>query len=135
MIRGTSQEFRFSLPYNFSEDVAELQIQFWQDNYTGPTKYRPLPITKVKEQCFPCNNSNQCSVTLTQEETLRFTDKRKARVQLRGITLGGVPFATKEHLIHVYPIKDDSILNGDIVPTPAYDDLVILDGQIIIQGE
>lgn len=133
MIRGTNQEFRFKLPYAFAE-ISQLKIKFWQDNYNGPTKYRPLPIIKVKEQC-QCVDSNQCSVTLNQEETLRFSDKRKAKVQLRGITQYWVPFATKERIINIEPVADDSILEGDIVPTPTYDEFIVLDGQPIIQGE
>jgi hypothetical protein len=133
MIRGTNQEFRFTLPYALST-VSQLRIKFWQDNYNGPTKYRPLPIIKVKEQCQYID-INQCSITLNQEETLRFTDKKKAKVQLRGVTRYGVPFGTKEHLINVEQVADDSIIEGDIVPTPTYDELIVFDGQPIIQGE
>jgi hypothetical protein len=71
-------------------------------------------------------------VTLNQEETLRFSDRRKAKVQLRGVTYDGRPIATMEHLIKVYPVCDDSILDGDILPTPTYEDLIILDGQNIL---
>ena len=131
MIRGTNQEFRFKLPYEY-DSISKLRVMFWQDNYNGPTKYRPLPIIKVKAQCQVCDNPKQCSVTLNQEETLRFTDKRKAKVQLRGISSSGVPFATKEMVINVYPVSDDSILDGDIEPTPTYEDLIFLDGQAII---
>lgn len=131
MIRGTNQEFRFDLSCNFDE-LAQVHIKFWQENYNGPANWRPLPIIKVKAQCSPCDNANQLSVVLNQEETLRFTDKRKAKVQLRGVTYGGRPIATLEHLIKVYPVKDDSILDGDIMPTPTYEDLIILDGQNIL---
>ena len=131
MVRGTNQEFRFKLSCNFG-DLATVRVTFWQDNYNGPATYRPLPIIKVKAQCAPCDEVNQCSVTLNQEETLRFTDKRKAKVQLRGVTYDGRPIATMEHLIKVYPVYDDSILDGEIVPTPTYEDLIILDGQNIL---
>ena len=131
MIRGTNQEFRFKLSCPF-EEVAALRIVFWQDNYNGPAKYRPLPIIKVKEQCSPCSDPYQCSITLNQEETLRFTENRKAKVQLRGVTEDGRPIATKERLITVYPVHDDSIIDGDIIPTPTYEDFIILDGENIL---
>lgn len=131
MVRGTNQEFRFKLSCNFA-DLAQVRVTFWQENYNGPANWRPLPIIKVKAQCAPCDEDNQCSVTLNQEETLRFSDKRKAKVQLRGVTYDGRPIATLEHLIKVYPVYDDSILDGEIVPTPTYEDLIILDGQNIL---
>ena len=133
MIRGTSQEFRCKLPCDFTE-LATVQVVFWQENYRGPASYRPLPIVKVKAQCREGNQSNVLSVTLNQEETLRFSEKRKAKAQLRALTTAGVPIATREHLIAVYPVYDDSILDGDITPTPTYEDLIVLDGQPIIQG-
>jgi hypothetical protein len=133
MIRGTNQEFRFKLSCKFDE-LATVRVVFWQDNNNGPASYRPLPIVKVKAQCSSCNNGNGCSVVLNQEETLRFSDKRKAKAQLRGLTYDGRPISTFEQLIDVYPVKDDSILDDDILPTPTYDDLIILDGQDIIQG-
>ena len=131
MIRGTNQEFRFKLSCNFT-DLATIRVVFWQDNNNGPTNYRPLPIIKVKTQCAPCDEVNLCSVTLNQEETLRFSDKRKAKVQLRGVTHDGRPIATPEYLIRVYPVYDDSILDGDILPTPTYEDFIILDGENIL---
>jgi hypothetical protein len=131
MVRGTNQEFRFKLSCNFA-DLATVNVAFWQDNNNGPAKYRPLPIIKVKTQCSPCDEANQCSVVLNQEETLRFSDKRKAKAQLRGVTYDGRPIATKEHLIKVYPVYDDSILDGDILPTPTYEDIIVLDGQNIL---
>lgn len=132
MVRGTNQEFRFKLSCRFDE-LAQVRVMFWQDNYNGPASWRPLPIIKVKPQCgWNEDEPNWCSVALNQEETLRFSDKRKARVQLRGVTYDGRPIATMEHLIKVYPVYDDSILDGDILPTPTYEDLIILDGQNIL---
>ncbi len=131
MIRGTSQEFRYKLPCNFSE-LDVVKVKFWQENYNGPARHRPLPIIKVKAQCSPGNQSNVLSITLNQEETLRFSEKRKAKVQLRALTTAGVPIASRERLIPVYPVCDDSILDNDVMPTPTYEDFVLLDGQNII---
>ena len=132
MIRGTNQEFRFKLSCDWN-DLVTVRVAFWQDNYKGPEVWRPLPIIKIRSQCGQVEGeAKQCSVVLNQEETLRFSDKRKAKVQLRGVTSDGRPIATKQHLITVYPVNDDSILDGDILPTPTYDDLIILDGQNIL---
>ena len=130
MIRGTNQEFRCKLSCTY-EDLATVRVTFWQENYNGPASWRPLPIVKVLAQCSPVGE-DVLSVTLNQEETLRFTEKRKAKAQLRAVTKSGVPIATKEHLIKVYPVYDDSVLDGGVVPTPTYEDLIILDGRSII---
>ena len=37
MIRGSNAEFRFKLPYDFS-DLDVVKITFWQDMYAGPSK-------------------------------------------------------------------------------------------------
>ena len=131
MIRGGNIEFRFDLSYSF-DDLAVVKILFWQENYNGPTKDRPLPIVKILEQCHPGDKPTDLGVTLNQEETLRFTDKRKAKVQLRAATKTGIPIITKQHLVSVYPSKDDSILDGEVWPTPTYDGWVRLDGESII---
>jgi len=134
MIRGTNAEFRFKLPYDYDE-IAAVQIVFWQDNNDGPSKDRPLPIYKAKSQCLKGDTPNILCVILHQEETLRFTEKRKAKVQLRATTTTGTPIACKERLITVYPVYDDSVLDDVIPTTPSYDGLIILDGQNIIEGE
>ena len=132
MIRGGNVEFRFDLPYNFS-DLAVAKITFWQENYDGPSKDRPLPIIKVLAQCRQGSKPTELSVTLNQEETLRFTEKRKAKVQLRAETTTGIPIICKERLVTVYPSYDDSILDDNIIPTPDYDGWVRLDGGSIVQ--
>lgn len=134
MIRGTNAEFRFKLPYDYDELVA-VQIVFWQDNNKGPSNQRPLPIYKEKSQCLKGDAPNVLCVTLNQEETLRFTEKRKAKAQLRATTTTGIPIASKEQLITVYPVYDDSVLDDVIPTTPTYDGLIVLDGQKIIEGE
>ena len=131
MIRGANAEFRFNLPYNFS-DLDRVKITFWQDMYAGPSNERPLPVVKVLEQCRQGSNPHELSITLNQEETLRFTDKRKAKAQLRATTKTGIPFASKEQLIPVYPVKDDSILDDEMLPTPDLDGWIYLDGENIV---
>ena len=132
MIRGTTAQFKFKLPYNVSE-IGLIKITFWQENYNGPDATRPLPIVKTLKQCNYCDSPNEVTVKLNKEETLRFSDERKAYVQIQGKTIDRVAFAGKKSEIMVYPIYDDSILDDEIVPTPTPlpDDVVILDGSTI----
>ena len=130
MIRGTNAQFKFTLPYNYTE-LEFARITFWQPENDGPADNRPLPIIKVLDQCSPTDKPKELSVTLNQEETLRFSEERKAYVQLRAQTFDGIPIASLEKQIAVYPVYDDSILDEEILPTPEYDGLIILDGSII----
>lgn len=129
MIRGTTAQFKFKLPYNVS-DISVIKIIFWQDNYSGPDPSRPLPIVKVLDQCNQ-SGPDEITIKLTKEETLRFTDDRKAYVQVQGKTIDKAAFASKKELIVVYPVYDDSILDDDIIPTPVPD----VDGIIYLDGE
>lgn len=130
MIRGTNAQFKFNLPYQYS-DLEVVKITFWQPENNGPSIDRPLPIVKILEQCYPSDNPKEICVTLNQEETLRFSEERKAYVQLRGATYDGIPIASRQQLITVYPVYDDSILDDEILPTPDYDGWVFLDGETI----
>ena len=135
MIRGTAQSFKFKLPCDFGQ-LSKVVIMFWQENYYGPDTTRPLPIIKVLGQCRPGNSSRELLVTLNKEETLRFTDKRKAYVQINAEAIDELPFGNKPEIITVYPIYDDSVLGDNIIPTPSPDEdddgIVILDGSTII---
>lgn len=129
MVRGTTAQFKFRLPYDIC-DISVIKITFWQKENSGPDPSRPLPIVKVLDQCGQSNLPNEITVTLTKEETLRFADDRKAYVQLQGKTADKVAFASKQETITVYPVYDDSILDDDIVPTPTPD----VDGVIYLDA-
>lgn len=131
MIRGTNAQFKFKLPYNYSE-IASVKITFWQEGNVGPDPSRPLPILKVLGQCSRTGVENELLVTLNQEETLRFVDDKKAYVQLRATTTDDIPIASRIQMITVYPVYDDSILGDDILPTPSQDGWIYLDGSTII---
>ena len=128
MIRGTTAPFKFKLPCKFS-DLMAVKIIFWQNNNDGPSASRPLPIIKVLQQCSPTDISNELLVSLSQEETLRFKDDRKAYVQLFGKIPDAPVFGRKPYMITVYPTGDDSIMEDEIIPTPGLDDdIVIING-------
>jgi hypothetical protein len=67
-------------------------------------------------------------VKLTPEETLRFSDERKAYVQLFAIGPEGEKFGSHEEMFTVYPGSDEDVSNDNILPTPGNDGLIILDG-------
>lgn len=128
MIRGTTAQFKFNVPYNY-EDITWITITFWQPGNNGPTNNRPLPIVKSKNDCKTSSNPNEVCVELTSEETLRFSDKMKAYVQLRAQASGNT-FASKQEMITVYPIygDDDSNLGDPDLPAADEDGWIILDG-------
>ena len=132
MIRGTTAQFKFKLPYNFNTLIA-AKFMAWQDHNEGPSPSRPLPIIKTLKQCSQGNSENELLVTLSKEETLRFEDDRKAYVQLFGKVIGAPAFGCKPRLVTVYPAGDDEIFDEDeIVPTPGLeDDVIILDGSVV----
>ena len=129
MIKGTTWQFDFKLPYAFNQ-IVKIDITFWQDNYNGPSESRPLPIKKKLSQCRQGSDPNILSVFLNKEETMRFTDDRKAYVQYIGVTTEGSDFGCKKKLITVHPVEDDSIFDENLIPTPPPDDddIIILDG-------
>ena len=95
MIRGANAQFKFKLPYNYSE-LETVKITFWQDENNGPALNRPLPIVKILAQCSPTQDPKELTITLNQEETLRFSEERKGWTQLRGVTIDGIPIASKK---------------------------------------
>ena len=131
MVRGTTAQFQFKLPYNYS-DLALAKIIFWQPGNDGPSEERPLPIIKVLQQCSTSGNPDEIFVTLSEEETLRFSEKTKAYVQLQAKCIDGNTFASKKKIITVYPVYDDVILGDEVLPTPTNDGWVILDGLTVI---
>lgn len=79
------------------------------------------------------NNSNELYVSLTAEETKRFSDRHKAKMQLRGkLASNGKIFGCKTRLIPVYPINDDLVDDDkDMTGSDSYDGWVVLDGESI----
>lgn len=135
MIRGTTAQFKFKIPYDFNS-LSVVKITFWQKNYNGPDETRPLPIIKVLSQCSQGSSSKELLVSLNKEETLRFTDTRKAYVQIIAEVVGGISFGNSPETITVYPVHNDAILDDNIIPTPTPgeddDGVTILDGSTIV---
>ena len=121
MIRGTTAPFKFNVPYDTST-ISTMVATFSQKHNNG-TAEEPLPIEKwyIKDYgagevirndgfAFSDTNPNEIQTSLTEEQTLRFSDKEKAYMQIR------VQFATDEGTrvvgskpvkITVYPVNDN----------------------------
>lgn len=131
MIRGTTAQFRFKLPYAKSE-LLWATIKFWQPGNDG-TPLAKLPITKGLGDCSDTQNPYEIYTKLTAEETMRFSDKLKARVQLRAQTHSGATFASRITLVSVYPINDDMVTDDPTLPESNDMGFIILDGKPIVE--
>lgn len=128
MIRGTTAQFKFKLPYSL-EELVWIRIKFWQPN----NPHELLPVTKVKSNCEQTDVPNEICVSLSATETSYFSDKYKAVVQLRAQPLDGSVFGSKQQMFSVYPMPDD-IIDGDIPiePNNTVEDWAILNGGYIL---
>ena len=130
MVRGTTTQFRFKFPRKVNELIS-ARIEFWQDGYCGISEDRPLPIVKNLNQCSRLDSGCHLSITLSQEETFRFSDDRKAYVQVHALAVDGLTYSHKKREITVYSQHNDDILGDVVIPTPDEDGIVVLDGGVI----
>ena len=124
MIRGTTAQFKFKLPC-LKRDLDFATIKFWQSN--NPNER--LPIIKTLSNCGGTDSLPELRVSLSPEETARFSDKYKAKIQFRAAYNGHVFGNKKIMLLTVYPMSDDLIEIGPALPTE--NQLVVFDGQEI----
>lgn len=132
MIRGGSTGFKLPLPCR-CQDVSKITFVCGQTNNSGPSANRPLPIVKVLSQCQMQQDPPCLIIRLNREETMRFSDDRKAYVQFAGETKDGSPIICRKQYINVYPLEHGDIFDSDIViptPTPGQD-FISLDGAAI----
>ena len=128
MTRGTTAPFTFQLPYKKSE-IIWATIKFWQPGCEG-NQYGSLPIYKQLEDCFESDDPNELCVMLDVHETMRFSDKLKAKTLLRAQAADGIVFASQEELITVYPMDDDMVETPSMPPEDE-EGWIILDGEPI----
>ena len=114
MIRGTSQPFKFKMPYDF-EELKTLRITFWQKD-DNRNEDQVLIVKEVLPSADPESlydwaqyDGKEVCVVLDQHETLQFSTDRKAYAQLKASTADGFVFASRIKPISVYPIKDEEI--------------------------
>ena len=127
MIRGTTAQFKFKLPYSYDE-LTNITIKFWQPGNPSGS----LPIYKHKSNCEE-RVEKEIYVSLRPSETALFSDKYKAKLQLRAQPSIGAPFGSKEQLVTVYPMPDDIIIDDPSIEpgTPTEEGWIILDGDTI----
>ena len=131
MIRGTTAQFKFKLPYSMDK-LKWITIQFWQ-----PGNPNLSPITKDINHCNESGPQEIC-VSLLASETSMFSDKFKAKVQLRAQPvdiIGGPVFGSKPQSITVYPMPDSLINKDPAIETPdapTTEGITPFDGGIII---
>lgn len=155
MIRGTTAPFKFEVPYDTST-ISAIVVTFSQKHWNG-TATAALPLEKwylaswmTQEDgsvklvetrndgfAFSETNPKEIQTTLTEEETLRFSDKEKAYMQIRvqfDIDGGQVTRASLPQKITVHPVLNDSQI-GTPTPSETIDDLYIFDAGAIKAGE
>ena len=134
MIRGTTAQFKFKLPYAY-DNLEWITITFWQPGNPNFTS-----ITKRKSECSPVVGTTEICTSLSCAETATFSDKYKAKVQLRAqplYALQEAPFGCKAQTITVYPMTDDLIQDDNNTPVepsipPVAGGWIELDGGKII---
>jgi hypothetical protein len=127
MTQGTYVQFTFDLPCAYGV-LKNVEIVFWQENNNAVSISRPFPITKTLRQCSQGYEFNQLVVTLSREETLRFSAEHKAYMRLSAQQLNGKKFISHKHIITIDPAHDDS-MQDDTLPTPYYEGWIYLDDE------
>lgn len=129
MIRGTTAQFKFKLPYPKGE-LDWATIKFWQPS--NPNQFDP--ITKKLIHCDGPDNAPELCVSLTADETIKFSAKYKGNVQLRAQhAASGTVFGCRPTLFTVYPMNDEILEEDPTLPAPNEDGWIILDGKPIFE--
>ena len=141
MVRGTTAPFKFNVPYVW-EDICALEATFTQKQDDG----NQLVIIKEYDTRWggninpggfapDTNNLNVVYVSLDPVETLQFSDKRKAQVQIKAYAPGYGTVASKPVKFTVYPVNNDSILEDPGTPSPTDKSVRVLDAGKISGGD
>lgn len=103
MIRATTPTFIFRLPIDCLK-ITKAEVTFAQ---SGENK-----LTKLKEDC-PMDDK-KLAVTLSQEETLLFSDRSEIKIQLRVLTSDDKVFASQVFSVPVIDTLSEEVLRNDI---------------------
>ena len=102
MTRGTTPTLVFNLPFNISY-IRQLYITI--------RDYKLDNSTIIEKQLKDCKVAEtSVSVTLTQEETLKFSANSKVDVQLRLLTVNGVALSSQ-----IFTTTFDKILKDGVI--------------------
>lgn len=102
MIRATTPTHIFNLPFE-TNTIKELSITYSQ-------RKTPL-VQKNKGNC--AFDGKVIALTLSQKDTLKFSDRRPVEIQLRVLTTSNTSLAGTITEIDVGRILDDNILGSD----------------------
>lgn len=102
MRRGTTPTHTFQLPVD-AATLEEVKIIYAQSGKEV--------LSKTKKHCSL--NGTSVSVTLTQEETLKFSTCSPCEIQVRTLTQDGEAKASDIIKIDVYPVLDGGVLVCD----------------------
>lgn len=99
MIRGTTPTHTWELPFDVSL-IAEARVLYAQDG--------KLLLKKTTEDCIM--EGKTLKVTLSQEDTLNFDDKKNVEIQLRVLTTDRKSLATTPVKKDIGEVLDDEVI-------------------------
>ena len=103
MIRGTTPKHIFKLPIS-TDQISKLRVVYLQS--------KTVICEKNEKDCEM--SGNEVSLTLTQEETLKFKDWLDAKVQIRVLTVSGESLASEVFVVGVGELLKDEVLSNEI---------------------
>lgn len=99
MIRGTTPTHKFNISFS-ADRIKDIRITYAQDGETV--------VEKGNNDCSM--EGNVITTSLTQEETLRFHEKRPVELQIKVLTKEDNVLATR-----VYTLNVDRVLNEEVL--------------------
>lgn len=99
MIRGTTPTHIFTLPFD-SGEISQLRLTYSQDGVTVFEKNE----TEVNRA------GTQLEYTLTQTESLAFTEQKAVEIQLKIKTIDGTVVASKIMRTNVSTVLNEEVL-------------------------
>ncbi len=99
MIRGTTPTHKWTIPVDATA-VKTARVTYKQGE--------EVLLVKNTEDCVV--EGKALKVTLTQEDTLKFSHKKKAEVQARLLTFDMKSFATRVVEVPVWELLEDEVM-------------------------
>lgn len=99
MIRGTTPEHKFTIPFDTAL-VDKVKIIYAQDDV----------VVFEKETADCVLDGMTVTTRLTQEDTLKLDHKKAVQIQLRILTTGGQALASIIEKVGVSQLLDDEVL-------------------------
>lgn len=100
MIRGTTPTHTFKLPFD-TEMVRNAMVIYAQNDV--------VVLEKEAQDC--AMQGDEISVTLSQNDTLKFDCHSKVQIQLRVLTMGGDALASDVYVVSVGKCLNDEVLS------------------------